>query len=102
MQQLSREGNSRSITERCSLAATHAEAYKLEKEENHEFKKHCYSYLGLEHFSLYLMDYGAPIAGAHSYKRDLKNLDFPLLDTGHFALEEDGDVIAQHICEFLA
>jgi hypothetical protein len=48
------------------------------------------------------MDYGAPIAGAHSYKRDLKNLDFPLLDTGHFALEEDGDVIAQHICEFLA
>jgi pimeloyl-ACP methyl ester carboxylesterase len=42
-----------------------------------------------------------PPAGAHPYKRDLKNLDFHLLDTGHFALEEDGDVIAKHICEFL-
>jgi pimeloyl-ACP methyl ester carboxylesterase len=42
-----------------------------------------------------------PAAGAHPYKRDLKNLDFHLLDTGHFALEEDGDVIAKHICEVL-
>ena len=31
----------------------------------------------------------------------LKNLDFNLLDTGHFALEEDGDVIAGHIRRFL-
>jgi pimeloyl-ACP methyl ester carboxylesterase len=42
-----------------------------------------------------------PAAGANPYKRDLKNLDFHLLDTGHFALEEDGDMIAKHIHEFL-
>jgi pimeloyl-ACP methyl ester carboxylesterase len=43
-----------------------------------------------------------PVEGAHPYKRDLKNLEFHLLDTGHFALEEDGDVIAGHIRGFLA
>ncbi len=42
-----------------------------------------------------------PAEGAHPYKRDLKNLDFNLIDTGHFALEEDGDVIAGHIRRFL-
>ena len=42
-----------------------------------------------------------PAAGAHPYKRDLKNLEFHLLDTGHFALEEDVDVIANHIQDFL-
>jgi len=42
-----------------------------------------------------------PAAGAHPYKRDLKVVDFHLLDTGHFALEEDGDVIAEHIRRFL-
>ncbi len=42
-----------------------------------------------------------PAEGAHPYKRDLKNLEFHLLDTGHFALEEDGDVIANHIRHFL-
>lgn len=43
-----------------------------------------------------------PAAGAFPYKRDLNNLEFHLLDTGHFALEEDGDVIAGHIRTFLA
>lgn len=43
-----------------------------------------------------------PTAGAHPYKRDLKQVDFHLLDTGHFALEEDGEVIAEHIRQFLA
>ena len=43
-----------------------------------------------------------PAEGAHPYKRDLKNLDFHLLDTGHFALEEDGAPIAKLIREFLA
>jgi pimeloyl-ACP methyl ester carboxylesterase/carbonic anhydrase len=38
-----------------------------------------------------------PPAGAEPYKRDLKNIDFNLLDTGHFALEEDGDLIAKKI-----
>ncbi len=42
-----------------------------------------------------------PAEGAHPYKRDLENLEFHLLDTGHFALEEDLDVIAKHIRDFL-
>jgi pimeloyl-ACP methyl ester carboxylesterase len=42
-----------------------------------------------------------PAEGAHPYKRDLKNLEFHLLDTGHFALEEDGDQIAKLMREFL-
>ena len=42
-----------------------------------------------------------PAEGVHPYKRDLKDLEFHLLDTGHFALEEDGDVIASHIRRFL-
>jgi len=42
-----------------------------------------------------------PAEGAHPYQRDLKNLEFHLLDTGHFALEEDGEVIASHIRHFL-
>lgn len=46
-------------------------------------------------------DYIFPEEGAHPYKRDLKNLDFHILDTGHFALEEDGDVIANHILKFM-
>ncbi|MBT8367880.1 MAG: alpha/beta hydrolase [Deltaproteobacteria bacterium] len=43
-----------------------------------------------------------PEEGAHPYKRDLKNIDFHILDTGHFALEEDGDTIANLITCFLA
>jgi pimeloyl-ACP methyl ester carboxylesterase len=46
-------------------------------------------------------DYIFPADGAHPYKRDLKNLEFHLLDTGHFALEEKGDEIASHILSFL-
>lgn len=46
-------------------------------------------------------DYIFPPAGAHPYKRDLQNLEFHLLDTGHFALEEDGQVIAGLIRGFL-
>ncbi len=42
-----------------------------------------------------------PAEGAHPYKRDLKNVEVHLLDTGHFALEEDGKVIAEHIRRFL-
>ncbi len=42
-----------------------------------------------------------PAAGAEPYKRDLKNLEFHLLDTGHFALEEDGDKIADLMRNFL-
>ena len=46
-------------------------------------------------------DYIFPADGAHPYKRDLKNLEFHLLDTGHFALEEKGDEIAAYILKFL-
>jgi pimeloyl-ACP methyl ester carboxylesterase len=42
-----------------------------------------------------------PAAGANPYKHDLKNLEFHLLDTGHFALEEDGAAIASLIRSFL-
>ncbi len=41
-----------------------------------------------------------PAAGAEPYKRDLKTIDFNLLDTGHFALEEDGQKIADLIRAF--
>ena len=43
-----------------------------------------------------------PAEGAEPYKRDLNNIEFHLLDTGHFALEEDGDVIADRMRQFLA
>ena len=36
-------------------------------------------------------DYIFPKEGAHPYKHDLNNIEFHLLDTGHFALEEDGE-----------
>ncbi len=40
-------------------------------------------------------------AGAEAFKRDVPAAEVHLLDTGHFALEEDGDVIAEHILAFL-
>ncbi len=42
-----------------------------------------------------------PEEGAHPYKQDLEDLEFHLLDTGHFALEEDGHVIAEVMRSFL-
>ena len=46
-------------------------------------------------------DHIFPEAGAHPYKRDLKDLEFHILDTGHFALEEDGPLIAARMRGFL-
>ncbi len=46
-------------------------------------------------------DFIFPAEGAYPYKRDLKNLEFHLLDTGHFALEEKGGEIADYILNFL-
>ncbi len=46
-------------------------------------------------------DYIFPAEGAYPYKRDLKDVEFHLLDTGHFALEEEGDAIAAHIRRFM-
>lgn len=47
-------------------------------------------------------DHIFPEAGAHAYKKDLKNIDFNLYDTGHFALETHGSEIALSIREFLS
>ena len=46
-------------------------------------------------------DHIFPADGAHPYKRDLKDVEFHLLDTGHFALEEFGDEIAAEMNDFL-
>ena len=42
-----------------------------------------------------------PAAGAEPYKRDLKTLEYHLLDAGHFALETNGDEIAKVMRDFL-
>jgi pimeloyl-ACP methyl ester carboxylesterase len=42
-----------------------------------------------------------PAAGAEPYKRDLTDLEFHLIDTGHFALETNGQEIADLIRDFL-
>jgi pimeloyl-ACP methyl ester carboxylesterase len=42
-----------------------------------------------------------PPAGAEPYKRDLRTVEFHLLDTGHFALEEEGEQIAGLMRQFL-
>jgi pimeloyl-ACP methyl ester carboxylesterase len=47
-------------------------------------------------------DYIFPADGAYPYKRDLKNIEFHLLETGHFALEEDGILIANLMRKFLS
>ena len=42
-----------------------------------------------------------PPEGAHPYKRDLPDVEFHLLDTGHFALEDKLDEMAPLIRDFL-
>ncbi len=42
-----------------------------------------------------------PVPGAEGYRRDLKDVDYNILDTGHFALEEDGPLIARKVRSFL-
>ena len=42
-----------------------------------------------------------PEPGAEAYKRDVKNIDYNILDTGHFALEEEGEFIIAKIRAFL-
>lgn len=46
-------------------------------------------------------DHIFPADGATPYLRDLTDVELHLLDTGHFALEEDGDLIAERIRGFL-
>jgi pimeloyl-ACP methyl ester carboxylesterase len=40
-------------------------------------------------------------AGAEAYRADVPDADVILLDTGHFALEEEVDAIATHVASFL-
>lgn len=47
-------------------------------------------------------DHIFPDAGAYPYLRDLKNVEFHLLDAGHFALESHGALISDEILEFLS
>jgi pimeloyl-ACP methyl ester carboxylesterase len=42
-----------------------------------------------------------PDSGAYPYQRDLKKIDFNILDTGHFALEDHLEVIEGHIRRFI-
>lgn len=42
-----------------------------------------------------------PEPGAEAYKRDLKKIDYNILDTGHFALEEDAPFIVKKMRTFL-
>src|SRR5262249_58321123 len=42
-----------------------------------------------------------PATGAEPYKRDLKTVEFHLLDAGHFALESNCDEIAALVRKFL-
>ena len=46
-------------------------------------------------------DYIFPESGAHPYERDLTDVEKYILDTGHFALENDLDFIAEKISIFL-
>jgi pimeloyl-ACP methyl ester carboxylesterase len=43
-----------------------------------------------------------PEAGAYAYKDDLPEAEINLLDTGHFALEDHAETIAEHIKRFSA
>lgn len=46
-------------------------------------------------------DFIFPADGAHPYKRDLKDLEFHLIPTGHFALEDRADDMVPLIRDFL-
>jgi len=43
-----------------------------------------------------------PVPGAEAYKRDLKNIDFNILDTGHFAIEEEAPFIIKKMRKFMS
>jgi pimeloyl-ACP methyl ester carboxylesterase len=47
-------------------------------------------------------DFIFPADGAHPYKRDLPDVEFHLIDTGHFALEDKADEMIPLIRDFLA
>ena len=46
-------------------------------------------------------DFIFPESGAHPYQRDLRDVEFHLLDTGHFVLEDKADEVFPLILDFL-
>ncbi len=42
-----------------------------------------------------------PESGAEAFKKDVKNIDYNIYNTGHFALEEDADLIIEKIRNFM-
>lgn len=42
-----------------------------------------------------------PESGAAAFKKDVTNIDYNIYDTGHFALEEDGDAIIKKMRNFM-
>lgn len=42
-----------------------------------------------------------PESGAEAYKKDVKNIDYNILDTGHFALEEESEFMTKKMRDFL-
>ncbi len=42
-----------------------------------------------------------PEIGAEAFKRDVKNIDYNIFDTGHFVLEEDGAAVIEKIRLFM-
>lgn len=42
-----------------------------------------------------------PESGAKAFKKDVKKVDYHIYDTGHFALEEDGEEIIEKIRNFM-
>ena len=42
-----------------------------------------------------------PVPGAEGYKRDVKDIDYHILDTGHFALEEESQFIINKMRKFM-
>jgi pimeloyl-ACP methyl ester carboxylesterase len=42
------------------------------------------------------------VAGAKAYQRDLPQAELHLIDTGHFALEDSSEFIAERMLKFLS
>ncbi|WP_435314976.1 alpha/beta fold hydrolase [Cellulophaga fucicola] len=42
-----------------------------------------------------------PESGAEAFKKDVKEIDYNILNTGHFALEEDADLIIEKMRNFM-
>ena len=42
-----------------------------------------------------------PESGAEAFKKDVKEIDYTILNTGHFALEEDADIIIEKMRNFM-